>query len=142
MSDMISAYERVTVILHGPDGKTRTVHLDGHYRPLIFEMSSKGHAVDVTSRNFVELQHVATTVHIELAGTIAKPEPWRFDVPEVPARVTALKGRYGNVWVRAEDGYWNRWSALQGKVAPGWRPVEAIFEEAPLVECPDPRAAS
>jgi hypothetical protein len=145
---MISSdYERVTVVLHGKDDTTRTVDLDGHYLPLGVEVSSKGHAIDVTSRNYVELQHVATTMRIEVHGTVAQPQPaapWRFDVPEVPPHVTAFKTCDGDIYVRNTDDpdRWSRWLAgIEGQ-SRITVPTGGLLLSAPLVECPDPRVAS
>lgn len=75
---------------------------------------------------------------IDLDATWESP-PWRFDVPEVPAHVTALRDCDGTMWVRdeAEPGNWYMRYGL-----PIGRPYHEVLRYAPLVECEDPRAAS
>ena len=74
----------------------------------------------------------------------AKTEPpaarWRFDFPEVPARVTAVEDRVGWIWVRDGDG-WRLWRDFLG--AGPYRIYDGdLMARAPLVECEDPRPAS
>lgn len=67
----------------------------------------------------------------------SEPAPWRFDVPEVPDSVTALRDRDGDVWLRLSG---QKWSPASW---PGdGRPFADLMEHAPLEEHPDPRAAS
>jgi hypothetical protein len=146
MSAEISGdYERVTVVLRRKDGQTRTIDLDGSYQPLGIEWDSTGHAVDVTSSTYVELRHVATTTRIKVSGTVVKPTPWRFDVPEVPARVTAMEVE-GCLIVRVPDmpsapgGWWKQ--RFSDGTVDNAKPLSTWLQFAPLVECPDPRAAS
>jgi hypothetical protein len=82
----------------------------------------------------------------------ANAEPWRFDVPEVPAHVTALRSINESrevdhcVWVRVEDAWAleDRWAQLfpDGYIGTARLSLLALAAYAPLVECPDPRAAS
>jgi hypothetical protein len=78
-----------------------------------------------------------------------KPAPWRFDVPEVPAHVTALRSEqpHGRMWFRTAapmdgEGLAGSWwiPVRRRKHDPG--PVMHITDlatYAPLVECEDPR---
>lgn len=73
-------------------------------------------------------------------GPNAQRPPWKFDVPEVPAHVTALKDRVGWLWVREGAG-WVLWRGSPGTGA--YRLYGGdLLARAPLVECEDPRAAS
>lgn len=77
------------------------------------------------------------------------PPPWRFDVPEVPAHVTALRSEqpHGRMWFRTAapkdgEGLPGSWwiPVRRRKHDPG--PVMHITDlatYAPLVECEDPR---
>lgn len=77
------------------------------------------------------------------------PAPWRFDVPEVPDSVTALRDRDGDVWLRQEwprgfakwPGTWWACQHADGDVGPTAHFTD-IVSHAPLEEHPDPRAAS
>ncbi len=64
-------------------------------------------------------------------------EPWRFDVPEVPAHVTAIKDCDGDVWLRLAPNKWGA-SAWPGDA----RSFADLLDYAPLVECEDPRSVS
>ena len=62
---------------------------------------------------------------------------WRFDVPEVPEHVAALRDKDGDVWLRLAR---NKWSAQSW---PGdSRTMADLLDYAPLVECPDPRGTT
>jgi hypothetical protein len=63
---------------------------------------------------------------------------WRFDVPEVPPRVTAIRDCDGDVWLRTGD-FWCLTSDRPGRPGSDFRDV---LPHGPLVECEDPRAAS
>jgi len=73
--------------------------------------------------------------------TIPEPERplWRFDVPEVPARITAVEDAVGWTWVR-EGAVWVLWRGTPGA---GVYRISGrdLIGRLPLVECPDPRAA-
>lgn len=65
--------------------------------------------------------------------------PWRLDVPEVPAHVTALKDGNGTIWIRVpEVDRWARWQVEDAHLYA----LRELLVFGPLVECPDPRAAS
>lgn len=70
---------------------------------------------------------------------------WRFDVPEVPPGVTALKVE-GCLIVRVPDmpsvpgGWWKQ--RFSDGTVDNAKPLSVWLQFAPLVECPDPRAAS
>jgi hypothetical protein len=72
----------------------------------------------------------------------AEPPLWRFDVPEVPA--ACVKGGTDPelTFVQVSPGRWRPWSPLRGCLVGEPWPTREILEYAPLVECPDPRAAS
>lgn len=72
--------------------------------------------------------------------TITPARPWRFDVPEVPPHVTALKDVEGYVWVRVAEC----WQAADDPTTEfdTFHGLVRFVEMTPLVECPDPRAAS
>jgi len=69
----------------------------------------------------------------------APPTPWRFDVPEVPARVTAFRDAHGSIWVRTAAGWWR---LLDDPLDVIGKPLAWVLQYAPLMECEDPRAAS
>lgn len=82
---------------------------------------------------------------VELIAGLS-PGPWRFDVPEVPAHVTAVEDHRGWVWVR-DGAVWLVWREATvipaGTGAFAYRLHDGdLIARAPLVECPDPRAAS
>lgn len=74
---------------------------------------------------------------------------WRWDVPHVPARVTALSGVQETLWLRQEaprgfakwPGSWWASQHADGSVGPTAHLTD-IVSHAPLVEAVDPRAAS
>lgn len=66
--------------------------------------------------------------------TVERP-PWRFDVPEVPARVTAVEDGMGWTWVR-DGAAWLLW----GRPASYRIYDRDLIGRLPLVECEDPRA--
>jgi hypothetical protein len=71
--------------------------------------------------------------------------PWRFDVPEVPAHVTAMEVE-GCLIVRVLDmlnvpgGWWKQ--RFSDGTVDNAKPLSVWLQYAPLVECEDPRAAS
>lgn len=80
-----------------------------------------------------------------LVGDGGRPGPWRFDVPEVPDSVTAIKGETDvreHIFVRLSAGWWRQWSTQASCLVGEPLPTREILEYAPLVECEDPRAAS
>lgn len=81
-----------------------------------------------------------------LSGEMREPL-WRFDVPEVPAHVTALQSVEriyeldDHRWVRMPG---DRWAPVwpDGRIGTARLSLIALAAYAPLVECEDPRAAS
>lgn len=68
--------------------------------------------------------------------------PWRFDVPEVPDSVTAIKGETDvreHIFVRLSAGWWRQWSPQASCLVGEPLPTREILEYAPLVKCEDPR---
>ena len=65
--------------------------------------------------------------------------PWRFDVPQVPASVPAISDAHGSIWLRTTGGWWRLLDEPEDSMG---RPIAWVLQYAPLVECPDPRAAS
>lgn len=80
---------------------------------------------------------VSEPVTVEKGRTVDR---WRFDVPEVPAHVTAVKDYEGEVFVRDphDDGCWRR----AGHPDSYRLSTNQLLLFFPLVECEDPRAAS
>lgn len=86
-----------------------------------------------------ELPATLALLAAAVLGSMPMPDgqPWRFDVPEVPAHVTALRDSDGDVWLRLAR---NKWSAQSW---PGDdRAFADLLDYAPLVECPDPRGTT
>jgi hypothetical protein len=71
--------------------------------------------------------------------------PWRFDVPEVPAHVTAMEVE-GCLIVRVPGmpsvpgGWWKQ--RFSDGTVDNAKPLSVWLQFAPLVECPDPRATT
>ncbi len=70
--------------------------------------------------------------------------PWRFDVPAIPAHVTAVQDDDGDLYVRHADNpdRWSRWLAALGDHARITVSTKGLLFALPLVECEDPRSTS
>lgn len=92
------------------------------------------------SGDWSDLADMMKNGRIEIKSSSEERAPWRFDVPEVPAHVTALKDAGGTVWLRLPD---DTWTANEYVRTVGARFTHmADSARMPLVECPDPRTAS
>lgn len=123
-----------------------TIH-DGTLTTEVYE-SDRQHRRAVTVPLVVPLPSPFQTRPGALHDSVAAA-PWRFDVPEVPDSVTALRDRDGDVWLRQEwprgfakwPGTWWACQHADGDVGPTAHFTD-IVSHAPLVECEDPRKAA
>lgn len=95
------------------------------------------HRCDRTKMNLTEdaARHLAAEhVHDDQA-----PAPWRFDVPEVPDSVTAIKDSAGDVWLLVRPGRWADAERVVRGAAYSDHDLVELLECPPLVECEDPR---